>query len=155
MSKLIELTYVSEPAQGMSFLGLMRLLYHSYLRNLKLEITGALIFENNQFGQVIEGPEDVIESLWEKIQKDDRHKNIRLIERKSIDSRSFQKWTMVFQGDKEIFKGLPEVSGAIEEVDFPVDHPLLIALRDKGKNWISGQFLSDVIYAPELLSQML
>ena len=134
MSKLIELTYVSEPAQGMSFLGLMRLLYHSYLRNLKLEITGALIFENNQFGQVIEGPEDVIESLWEKIQKDDRHKNIRLIERKSIDSRSFQKWTMVFQGDKEIFKGLPEVSGAIEEVDFPVDHPLLIALRDKGKN---------------------
>jgi len=134
MSKLIELTYVSEPAQGMSFLGLMRLLYHSYLRNLRLEITGALIFENNQFGQVIEGPEDVIESLWEKIQKDDRHKNIRLIERKSIGSRSFQKWTMVFQGDKEIFKGLPEVSGAIEEVDFPVDHPLLLALRAKGKS---------------------
>jgi hypothetical protein len=134
MSKLIELTYVSEPAQGMSFLGLMRLLYHSYLRNLRLEITGALIFENNQFGQVIEGPEDVIDSLWEKIQKDDRHKNIRLIERKSICSRSFQKWTMVFQGDKELFRGLPEVSGAIEEVDFPVDHPLLRALRGKDKS---------------------
>jgi hypothetical protein len=129
MPKLIELTYVSEPAQGMSFLGLMRLLYHSYLRNLRLEITGALIYENNQFGQVIEGPEDVIESLWEKIQQDNRHKNIRLIERKAIGSRSFQKWTMVFQGNKELFKGLPEVSGAIEEVDFPVDHPLLIALR--------------------------
>ena len=140
MSKLIELTYVSEPAQGMSFLGLMRLLYHSYLRNLKLEITGALIFENNQFGQVIEGPEDVIESLWEKIQKDDRHKNIRLIERKSIASRSFQKWTMVFQGDKEIFKGLPEVSGAIEEVDFPVDHPLLIALRVRVKAELVSSF---------------
>lgn len=129
MPKLIELTYVSEPAQGMSFLGLMRLLYHSYLRNLRLEITGALIYENNQFGQVIEGPEDVIESLWEKIQQDNRHKNIRLIERKTISSRSFQKWTMVFQGNKELFKGLPEVSGAIEEVDFPVDHPLLLALR--------------------------
>jgi hypothetical protein len=129
MPKLIELTYVSEPAQGISFLGLMRLLYHSYLRNLRLEITGALIYENNQFGQVIEGPEDVIESLWEKIQQDNRHKNIRLIERKAIGSRSFQKWTMVFQGNKELFKGLPEVSGAIEEVDFPVDHPLLLALR--------------------------
>jgi hypothetical protein len=33
MTQLIELTYVSEPAQEMSFLGLMRLLYHSYLRN--------------------------------------------------------------------------------------------------------------------------
>ena len=69
-----------------------------------------------------------------KIQQDDRHKNIRLIERKSISSRSFQKWTMVFQGDKEIFKGLPEVSGVIEEVDFPVDHPLLLALRGRGKS---------------------
>lgn len=133
MSKLIELTYVSEPVQGMSFLGLMRLLYHSYLRNLRLEITGALIFENNQFGQVIEGPEDVIDALWEKIQKDDRHKNILLIERKAISARNFEKWTMVFQGDKELFKGLPEVSAAIDEVNFPVGHPLLAALRGGGE----------------------
>jgi hypothetical protein len=40
---------------------------------------------------------------------------------------------MVFQGDKELFKGLPEVSAAIEEVNFPVDHPLLAALRGEGK----------------------
>jgi hypothetical protein len=33
MSTPIELTYVSEPAQAMSFLGLMRLLYHSYSNN--------------------------------------------------------------------------------------------------------------------------
>jgi hypothetical protein len=132
MSKLIELTYVSEPVQVMSFLGLTRLLYHSYLRNTKLEITGVLIFENNQFGQVIEGPEDVIKSLWEKIQQDDRHKNIRLIEEKVITYRSFKKWTMVFQGDEEIFKRLPEVSQAIESVNFPIGHPLLLALRQAG-----------------------
>lgn len=129
MSKLLELTYVSEPVQEMSFLGLTRLLYHSYLRNTKLGITGVLIFENNQFGQVIEGPEDVIKSLWEKIQQDDRHNNIRLIEEKVITSRSFKKWTMVFEGDEEIFKRLPEVSEAIESVNFPIGHPLLIALR--------------------------
>jgi hypothetical protein len=41
---------------------------------------------------------------------------------------------MVFQGDKELFKGLPEVSAAIEEVNFPVGHPLLAALRGEGKN---------------------
>jgi hypothetical protein len=132
MSKLLELTYVSEPVQEMSFLGLTRLLYHSYLRNTKLGITGVLIFENNQFGQVIEGPEDVIKSLWEKIQQDDRHKNIRLIEEKVITSRSFKKWTMVFEGDEEIFKRLPEVSEAIESVNFPTGHPLLIALRQAG-----------------------
>ena len=129
MSQLIELTYVSEPAQNMSFLGLMRLLYHSYSKNQALGITGALIYENNQFGQVIEGLEKDIEALWQKIQKDSRHKNVRLIEAKSISERSFSKWTMVFQGSEEVAKTLPEVTAAIEDVEFPIGHPLLIALR--------------------------
>jgi hypothetical protein len=132
MAQLIELTYVSEPAQAMSFLGLMRLLYHSYENNQALGITGALIYENNKFGQVIEGAEKDIEALWQKIQKDSRHKNVRLIESRVISERSFSKWTMVFQGNEEIVKTLPEVSAAIEGVDFPVDHPLLMALRDGG-----------------------
>ena len=129
MTQLIELTYVSEPAQNMSFLGLMRLLYHSYANNQTSGITGALIYENNKFGQVIEGAEKDIELLWQKIQKDGRHKNVRLIERKVISDRSFNKWTMVFQGNDEIAKTLPEVSAAIEDIEFPVGHPLLAALR--------------------------
>jgi hypothetical protein len=130
MTQLIELTYVSEPAQEMSFLGLMRLLYHSYLSNANKGITGALIFENNHFGQVIEGPKDQIEDLWKRIQKDSRHKNIRLIDSKPIKHRSFSKWTMVFQGSEEVAKNLPEVAVAVESVNFPIGHPLLIALRD-------------------------
>jgi len=132
MSNLIELTYVSEPAQNMSFLGLMRLLYHSYANNQASGITGALIYEGNKFGQVIEGVEQDIKALWQKIQKDGRHKNVRLIESKPISERSFKKWTMVFQGSEEIAKTLPEVSAAIEDVEFPEGHPILIALRDKG-----------------------
>ena len=130
MTQLIELTYVSEPAQEMSFLGLMRLLYHSYLRNTSMGITGALIFENNRFGQVIEGPRTQIEDLWAKIQKDTRHKNIHLVDSKSIVHRSFSKWTMVFQGSEEVAKKLPEVAVAVEDVNFPARHPLLLALRD-------------------------
>jgi hypothetical protein len=130
MTQLIELTYVSEPAQEMSFLGLMRLLYHSHLRNKSMGITGALIFENNRFGQVIEGPRAQIEDLWEKIQKDTRHKNIRLLESRPIEDRSFSKWTMVFQGSEEVAKKLPEIALAVENVNFPAAHPLLVALRD-------------------------
>jgi Sensors of blue-light using FAD len=132
MAQLIELTYVSEPAQEMSFLGLMRLLYHSYLRNTSIGVTGALIFENNRFGQVIEGPRTQIEDLWEKIQKDTRHKNIRLIESKLIEHRSFSKWTMIFQDSEEVAKKLPEVAVAVEDVNFPAGHPLLVALRNDG-----------------------
>ena len=130
MTQLIELTYVSEPAQEMSFLGLMRLLYHSYLRNASAGVTGALIFENNRFGQVIEGPRTQIEDLWAKIQKDTRHKNIHLVESRPIEQRGFSKWTMVFQGSEEVAKKLPELAVAIENVNFPAGHPLLVALRD-------------------------
>jgi hypothetical protein len=69
MSKLIELTYVSEPAQSMSFLGLMRLLYHSYSNNQALGITGALIYEDNKFGQVIEGPEKDMKPYGKRFKK--------------------------------------------------------------------------------------
>lgn len=130
MSQLTELIYVSEPAQEMSFLGLMRLLYHSHLRNTSMGITGALIFENNLFGQVIEGPNTQIEDLWEKIQKDTRHKNIRLIGSRPIERRSFSKWTMVFQGSEEVARKLPEIAAAVENMNFPAGHPLMIALRD-------------------------
>lgn len=127
--ELIELTYISQPAEEMSFLGLMRLLYHSYLRNQALGITGVLIFEDQKFGQVIEGPANLIDGLWEKIQKDDRHEHVKLIARKSIERRSFLKWTMIFQGNEEIANRLPEVKAAVEQSDFPSDHPLLVALR--------------------------
>ncbi len=81
---------------------------------------------------MIEGPEKDINALWQKIQKDDRHKNVRLILSKPISERSFSKWTRVFQGNEEIAKALPEVSTAIEDIEFPLDHPLLIALKDGG-----------------------
>jgi hypothetical protein len=38
---------------------------------------------------------------------------------------------MLFQGRDEIANALPEVNGAIEDVEFPVGHPLLLALKDK------------------------
>lgn len=128
-SELVELTYVSQPAEEMSSLGLMRLLYHSYLRNHALGITGVLIFEDQKFGQVIEGSASAIDGLWDKIKKDERHKDVKLVSRKAIEHRSFLKWTMIFQGNEEIASRLPEAKAAVEQSDFPNNHPLLIALR--------------------------
>lgn len=44
----------------------MRLLCHSYANNQALGITGALKYENNKFGQVIEGFEKDVNALWQK-----------------------------------------------------------------------------------------
>jgi hypothetical protein len=48
-----------------------------------------------------------------------------------IERRSFLKWTMIFQGNEEIANRLPEVKAAVEQGDFPSDHPLLVALRNE------------------------
>jgi hypothetical protein len=37
---------------------------------------------------------------------------------------------MVFQGSEEVAKKLPEIAVAVEAVNFPSGHPLLVALRD-------------------------
>jgi len=37
---------------------------------------------------------------------------------------------MVFQGSEEVVKKLPEIAVAVEAVNFPAGHPLLIALRN-------------------------
>jgi len=52
------------------------------------------------------------------------------VESRPIEHRSFSKWTMVFQGSEEVAKKLPEIAAAVEDVNFPAGHPLLVALRD-------------------------
>ena len=69
----------------------MRLLCHSYANNQAFGIAGALTHENSKFGQVIGGSEKDINALWQKIQKYNQYKNVRLIEPRSISERSFSK----------------------------------------------------------------
>jgi hypothetical protein len=126
---LTQIIYISDPVETMSFLGLMRLLYHSFMNNQADEITGVLIFNDVRFGQVIEGPQDRIEALWTSIQQDSRHKNVQLIGTSVIPERNFSKWSMVFRGSHVLAEQLPEVGPAVEEIILPDDHPLMLALN--------------------------
>jgi hypothetical protein len=50
---LVELSYLSEAISDMSFLGLMRLLESARAFNQKNGVTGILLYDNQQFAQVI------------------------------------------------------------------------------------------------------
>ena len=60
---LVELTYLSEAVSDMSFLGLMRLLESARALNQEHGITGILFYDNQQFGQIIEGERQHHEGL--------------------------------------------------------------------------------------------
>jgi hypothetical protein len=64
--------------------------------NSQLDVTGVLLHSEGNFFQVLEGDAEVIESLYAKIGRDKRHKNVVLIIREPIVSRSFADWSMGF-----------------------------------------------------------
>ncbi len=69
-------------------------------RNARNGITGALIFVDNQFIQVLEGHEAQLEETFESICCDLRHENVRLIDLFAIQSRMFGDWKMTCLTDQ-------------------------------------------------------
>lgn len=66
--------------------------------NPSMDITGALLYSGGYFCQVIEGPEDAIEELFETIQMDDRHGEVTVLHFEPIEERGFSNWSMAFAG---------------------------------------------------------
>ncbi len=64
--------------------------------NPKLNITGALLHNNNFFLQVLEGKKETIQDLFENIRKDKRHKNILTILDQKIEDRIFENYEANF-----------------------------------------------------------
>jgi len=60
------------------------------------EICGVLYYADNAFFQCLEGEQEVVEGLFEKIKNDQRHYNIKWLCTYSIDQNSFQSWSMKY-----------------------------------------------------------
>jgi hypothetical protein len=108
----------------------LRLLAHSFLNNQEHNITGLLIYKNKQFAQVIEGDETAIKHIWSKIQRDPRHKDIQLLSMKTIDIRSFTKWSMLFPESDKVIEYFPDMAEAVEDIEMPANHPLFKILAN-------------------------
>lgn len=75
---------------------LQRLLTRARQRNTELAITGILLYGNEQFMQVLEGEEEVVQELYAQIRKDPRHHNILTFANKAVAQRAFPEWAMAF-----------------------------------------------------------
>ncbi|MFD2564441.1 BLUF domain-containing protein [Aquimarina rubra] len=67
------------------------------LSNNSQNITGILMYSDGNFFQVLEGENDVITSLFEKIQSDPRHYNVIKIFDREITNCSFSKYHSSFK----------------------------------------------------------
>jgi Mg2+ and Co2+ transporter CorA len=99
MKNLFHLIYASHAKIKFNEEDLVQLLKLARANNKKVDVTGMLLFDdkNNSFFQILEGTEENIDSLFEKIQKDPRHNDIIKIIKESIFKRAFSEWSMGFR----------------------------------------------------------
>lgn len=94
---MLSLIYVSSSKELMNEGQLLDILKTSRENNSQKEITGMLLYKGGNFMQVLEGPDDAVEALFETIRADSRHKDVSVISREQISMRQFPAWEMAFQ----------------------------------------------------------
>lgn len=102
MSRLIQIIYISRS----SFItttnsteiepNVARILAKSRVNNRKNGLVGVLYFGDGCFFQCLEGEETEVDKLYSKLQHDPRHKDLKLISRKLINTLTFTNWAMKF-----------------------------------------------------------
>jgi hypothetical protein len=70
------------------------ILEQSHANNPPLGITGILCFNDDLFIQVLEGGRDEVCDTYNKIVRDDRHRDVRILTYDEIAERRFGGWTM-------------------------------------------------------------
>jgi hypothetical protein len=77
-----------------SLLNMATILGESQRNNDRDGLTGALAAHDGRFIQVIEGPASSLDRLLRRLEPDPRHRDIAILDRRSITERRFKDWTM-------------------------------------------------------------
>ena len=85
----------------------------SRTNNTKWDITGNLIFHSDLFLQLLEGPPDAIDSLYQNILLDNRHTDIFKLRDEITQRRLFASWTM----KNDIFQSWMLSRGALNQLN--------------------------------------
>ncbi|MFK7815504.1 MAG: BLUF domain-containing protein [Gammaproteobacteria bacterium] len=89
-----QLTYVSSASDKMNEEQLINLLDRARTYNQQHGITGLLLYQEGNIIQVIEGGDSEVDTLFDKIKIDTRHKGIIVLLEEEVGKRFFPEWTM-------------------------------------------------------------
>lgn len=93
---MIELVYYSKANSDLTSEDISNILATARKFNVENNITGCLLFHNNEFLQILEGEREVLMGLFASIEKDERHSNIMLLATEDKNERLFSDWSMAF-----------------------------------------------------------
>ena len=93
VKQLKQIIYSSRPL-GFDKDTVQQILVSSCKNNQSVEVTGLLIYSEDQYLQLLEGPLPALEETFSKIKSDTRHDNIIVLKEDFTDRRLFSSWTM-------------------------------------------------------------
>ena len=94
--------YVSEVSDHCGDRETFDILKTSRANNAKQSVTGMLVRKEKEFLQFIEGPAEVVDALFSKIEVDDRHRSVKLVEQRMTSDRVFYDWEMGFADEQNL-----------------------------------------------------
>jgi len=94
---LVSKTYLSKAVDVFSDHDLDQLLTNCRRNNAAASVTGALLYHNGYFMQLIEGQLDAINAIYDRIQADPRHEVLSVLFEDEISARFFPDWTMGYR----------------------------------------------------------
>ena len=79
-------------------------------------ITGVLIFNGTHFLQIIEGADQAIDELVERLRRDPRHSAVEIRDQSMIECRSFPDWSMeLVRVSASYFKARDQIADRLPE----------------------------------------
>lgn len=119
MKSLFQIVYASTAAESFGKPELMELLQSSVQRNQQAGITGLLLYKDGLFMQALEGEKPAVQTLFQKISHDPRHRNIIPLIQEPIEHRYFPNSAMAFRDLKS--PELQDLPGFSDFLNTPLD----------------------------------
>ncbi|MDW3095703.1 MAG: BLUF domain-containing protein [Gammaproteobacteria bacterium] len=91
-----QLIYISAANRDFSEEELEEILSTARENNASLGITGMLLFHEGSFIQALEGPQEKVQALYEKISQDKRHTETVVLYKGDQEEPDFESWSMGF-----------------------------------------------------------
>jgi hypothetical protein len=102
MSNLIRLMYISratfKPTPAIKGIepNVARILQSSRINNAKVDVGGVLFYGDGHFFQCLEGDKANVHRLLERLHRDDRHTDVKIVSEKPVQLRRFDDWSMKY-----------------------------------------------------------
>ncbi len=103
---MVRLVYVSRSGTAVDRRLIDAIISRSKNTNPAVGVTGVLCYTGELFMQVLEGGREAVNRLYNDIARDERHREVTLIEYTEITERQFANWTM---GEVNLEKVNPSV----------------------------------------------